>query len=89
MLSSAEIRKYAAQPTIAASAQSTPGRFTEAPETTSSTSTRPTAASPAPSSVTAPGRWPWRSHSQTTTAAGAVYSISSAGPTCMCWTAEK
>ena len=46
-------------------------------------------ATPAPASVMGPGRCPWRSHSHSTTAAGAVYSISNAGATCMCWTAEK
>ena len=44
---------------------------------------------PAPATVSGPGRSPWRSHSQTTTAAGAVYSISSAGPTSIRCTAEK
>jgi hypothetical protein len=46
-------------------------------------------ASTAPTSVTGPGRWPWRSHIQATTAAGAVYSMRIAGPTSMCETAEK
>ena len=36
-----------------------------------------------------PGRSPWRSQSHMTTAAGAVYSISSAGPTSIRSTAEK
>jgi hypothetical protein len=87
--SSAEIRKYAVAPIIAPRAQATPTRLRSAPETTSSTSTSPTAATPAPASVMGPGRCPWRSHSHSTTAAGAVYSISNAGATCMCWTAEK
>ena len=60
-----------------------------APESRSRTSTRPSAARPAPATVSAPGRSPRRSHSQRTTAAGAVYSISSAGPTSIRWTAEK
>ena len=55
-----------------------------APDSRSSTSTRPRAASPAPASVSRPGRWPWRSHRKTTTAAGAVNSMRIAGPTCMC-----
>ena len=87
--SSAEITKYVAAPTIAASAHATPTGSRSAPDTRSSTSTSPSAASPAPTSVSGPGRWPCRSHCQQTTAAGAVYSISSAGPTCMCATAEK
>ena len=44
---------------------------------------------PAPASVSGRGRSPWRSHSHTTMAAGAVYSISSAGPTSIAATAEK
>ena len=87
--SSALMMKYVAQPTIAASAHSTPGTLRSAPETRSSTSTRPSAASPAPASVIRPGRCPWRSHRKTTTAAGAVNSMRIAGPTCMCCTAEK
>ena len=43
--SSADITKYVAQPTIAASDHSTPGRLRSAPESRSSTSTRPSAAS--------------------------------------------
>src|SRR5688500_13270333 len=52
---------------------------------------RPTAptARPPPASVSGRGRSPWTSHSQTTMAAGAVYSISSAGPTSIAATAEK
>ncbi len=75
--------KYVAAPTIAPSAQSTPTVLSSAPETTSSTRTRPAAAMAAPSTVTPEGRCPWRSHSQTTTATGAVYSSSSATLTCM------
>ncbi len=55
----------------------------------SSTITSPSAAIPAPTSVTALGRCRWRSHIHTTTAAGEVYSMSSAGPTRMYCTAEK
>ena len=87
--SSAEITKYAAAPTIAPSAHSTPTALRSAPDSRSRTSTSPATATAAPSSVVRPGRSPWRSHSQATTAAGAVYSMSSAGPTCMCATAEK
>ena len=75
--------KYEAAQTIAISAQTTPAGARSAPETRSRTRTRPSAARPAPATVSGPGRSPWRSQSQTTTAAGAVYSISSAGPTSM------
>ena len=89
MSSSADITKYIAHPTIAASDQSTPGTLRSAPDSRSSTSTRPSAATPAPTRVSRPGRSPCRSHSHTTMAAGAVYSISSAGATSMWETAEK
>src|SRR4051812_28011248 len=81
--------KYEAHPTIAHSAQNTPSGAKSAPDSRSRTSTRPSAARPAPATVSGRGRSPRRSHSQTTTAAGAVYSISSAGPTSIRWTAEK
>ena len=89
VLSSPEIRKYVAAPTIAPSAHSTPAMLRSAPEMRSSTRTRPNAATAAPASVIGPGRWPCTSHSHTTTAAGAVNSMRMAGPTCMYWTAEK
>ena len=89
LLSSAEITKYDAAPTIAPSAHSMPTRLRSAPENRSRTSASPTAATAAPSSVIRPGRWWCRSHIQTTTAAGAVYSMRRAGPTCMNWMAEK
>src|SRR5919107_761506 len=54
---------------------------------TRATSPRP--ARPAPAIVSGRGRSPWRSQSHTTMAAGAVYSISSAGPTSIAATAEK
>ncbi len=79
--------KYVAAPTIAPSAQSTPAVLRSAPETTSSTSTSPSSAMTAPTTVSQVGRLPWRSHNQTTTATGAVYSMSSATPTCMWLTA--
>src|SRR5215207_1333861 len=87
--SSADMTKYAAAPSIAASAHTTPATLRSAPETRSSTSTRPTAATIAPTTVSNPGRWPCRSHSHPMTATGAVYSISNATPTCMWSTALK
>ena len=59
------------------------------PETRSRTSTSPTAASSAPPIVATVGFWPCRSQNQSTTAAGAVYSMSRAGPIGMSCTAEK
>ena len=86
---SADMTKYVAAPTIAASAHSTPSSARSAPDRRSSTRTRPTAARPAPASVSGRGRSPRRSHSHATMAAGAVYSISSAGATSIAATAEK
>src|SRR5215207_8210162 len=86
---SADMTKYVAAPSIAASAHSTPFRARSAPDSRSSTSTRPTAATPAPARVSGRGRSPRLSQSHTTTAAGAVYSINSAGPTSIAATAEK
>lgn len=74
---------------IATSAHTTPTITTCEPDSSPRTSTSPSAASPAPASVTADGRSPRRSHNQATTAAGDVYSMSSAGPTSMWATAEK
>ena len=85
--SSAESTKYVAAPTMAPSAQRTPTRLTSAPESRSRTSTRPASATTAPAIVSRPGARPCRSQSQVITATGAVYSISSATPTCMWATA--
>src|SRR5829696_1388661 len=65
---SADMTKYVAAPSIAASAHRTPSRARSAPDSRSSTSTSPTAATPAPASVSARGRSPRRSHSHTTMA---------------------
>lgn len=48
---------------------------------TSRSSTRPPAATAAPTTVRRPGRWPPAHHIQHTTATGAVYSINSATAT--------
>jgi hypothetical protein len=82
-------RKYDAAPTIATSAHATPIGFNEGPASRSSTSTSPAAQIAAPISVIGEGRSPRRSQSHATTAAGAVNSISSAGPTAIFETAEK
>jgi hypothetical protein len=81
--------KYDAQPTIATSAHATPIGFSDGPASRSRTSTSPKRQTTAPESVIAEGRSPRRNHSHATTVAGAVYSISSAGPTAILETAEK
>ena len=68
--SSAEMMKYVAQPTIAPSAQSTPGEAEVGPGEQVEDQHQPERREPGADQVTGPGRWPWRSQSQTTTAAG-------------------
>ena len=88
--SSAEITKYVAAPTIAASAQATPtgvevGARHQVEHEHQAERGEPGADQGQRAGALAVAQ----PHASTTTAAGAVYSISSAGPTCMCATAEK
>ena len=87
--SSALMMKYVAQPTIAPSAHITPADAQVGARDQVEHQHQAERRQPAPASVIRPGRCPWRSHRKTTTAAGAVNSMRIAGPTCMCWTAEK
>ena len=82
--SSAEMTKYVAAPTIAPSAPGDADEVEVGPrDHVEHQHQAERRRSPAPATVSRWGRCPWRSHSHTTTATGAVYSMSSATPTWM------
>jgi hypothetical protein len=86
----AERTKYPARLTAASSPQTTPAKLTPppAPERFSISASPPSAPRP-PATVSGWGRWPCRTHSQSTMSTTPRYSSSSAIPTGIRWMALK